>query len=170
MGAKLGKSKSLLISEKINEQDKSMITNSNNHTNGTIITLEKKFKKNTEKSSNKKSSNTKVDKYTSTDGGIISPLPSSSIKQLVDGSRCNNLLSDVHTVETNSIYQSETSSKDVLEFRNACIRRGIISPETNNFILLTSKEQNYQVNTVNESTDETTTRAVGTNNAQVQNE
>ncbi|CAF1106696.1 unnamed protein product [Rotaria sordida] len=141
MGAKLGKSKSLLISEKINEQDKSMITNSNNHTNGTIITLEKKFKKNTEKSSNKKSSNTKVDKYTSTDGGIISPLPSSSIKQLVDGSRCNNLLSDVHTVETNSIYQSET-------------------PKTNNFILLTSKEQNYQVNTVNESTNETTTRAV----------
>ncbi|CAF3414733.1 unnamed protein product [Rotaria sp. Silwood1] len=165
MGAKLGKRKSVLVSEKTNEQEKSVFTTSNNHIDGTT-TLEKMFKKTTEKNSDKKSSNPKVDKYTSTDGGIISS-SSSCIKQLIGSAKYNNRTSDVHTAETNSINQSGTPSKDVLEFRDACVRRGIISPETNNFALLTSTEQNYQANTVDESTHETSTTVV-MNNEQVE--
>ncbi|CAF2412220.1 unnamed protein product [Rotaria sp. Silwood2] len=167
MGATLGKSKSGLISEKTNEQEKSVTTTSNNHIDGTS-TLEKMFKKKTERNSDKKSSHAKVDKYTSTDGGIISS-SSSCIKQLVGDSKCNNVSYDVHSVEMDSTYQSETPSKDILEFRDACVRRGIISSETNNFLLLASKEQNYQANIVDESTNETST-AIITNNELVKND
>jgi hypothetical protein len=168
MGTILGKSKSVLMSEKANGHTKEVIINSNNHNMDGTTTLEKKLKKKKEKISNKKSSDLKADKYTSTDGNAIST-SSAYIKQLVRGSRSNHVLYDA---QVNLINQSETPSQDVLELRNACIRRGIISAETNNITLPTSIEQDQQeniTNTVEESTNETATIVV-TNDQPIQNE
>jgi len=166
MGATLGKIKNSPISEKVNGHEKQVITNSNNHMNGTT-TLEKKIKKKKEKLSKKKSEDLKVDKYTSTDGSAISS--SSYIKHLVGTTGSTNLSYDP---QVNSTNHSKTPSKDVLELREACIRRGIISPETNAVTLPISIEQEQQENTTNtieESTNETATTVV-TNNEPIQNE
>lgn len=140
MGAKLGKIKTLSISGKSNQTEKTKIVTSNNHSNKTT-TLEKQFKKKKEKTSN-----AKADKYTDTADGTQISLPY-SIK-LCGVSRSNNRLHDVHNAEVNSINQFETSNKDILEFREACLRRGIISQEMNTRLLLVSSELNNQANTV----------------------
>jgi hypothetical protein len=164
MGATLGKSKAWLISEKVNGQEKQVPMISSKHTNKTT-TLDRKTKKK-EKLSNKKSSDTMIDKYTSTDGGVVSS--SAYIKHLVSGSG-RQLSLDSLNPQGNSRRQSETPSKDVLEFRDACIRRGIISPETINATVPSSIEQDYQVNTEN-TVEESTNEILTTNDEQVQNE
>jgi len=168
MGAVVSKSKSVLLSEKANGHAKEVKIDSNNHNMDGTTTLERKLKKKKEKISNKKSLDVKADKYTSTDGNAIST-SSAYIKQLVRSSGSNYHLYDT---QGNLINQSETPSQDVLELRNACIRRGIISAETNNITLPTSIEQDQQeniTNTVEESTNETATTVV-TNDEPIQNE
>jgi hypothetical protein len=167
MGAILGKSKSVPNLEKVNGHEKEVMMNSNNHIDGTT-TLGKKIKKKKERISNRKSLDLKVDKYTSTDGSVISSSSSSYIKQLVNGSGYNNVSYDD---QINLINQSEIPSKDVLELRDACIRRGIISPEMNTVTLRNSIEQDHQENTTNileESTNETVTTVVTNNEQQVE--
>jgi hypothetical protein len=148
MGATLSKGKSLSILNKVNRQEKELI-------DGTT-TLEKKIKKKKGKLSIQKSLGIKVDKYTTTDGNAISSSSSSSayIKQLVNGSGSNHHLYD-------SQY-SGTPSKDVLELRDACIRRGIISPELNTITLLTLPIE--QENIIEQSPDEIPPAIIVTNN------
>ncbi len=163
MGATLGKSKSVPISEKVNGHEQKVSIISNNHNDGTT-TLEKKIKKKKERISKKKSSDIKLDKYTSTDGSAI-PSSSTYIQQLVSPGYHNLSFDD----QGNLTNPSNIPSKDVLELREACIRRGIISPETNAVILSTPKEQDHQENIVEESINEIVTEVV-TNNEPVQNE
>lgn len=143
MGAKLGKSKSLPISEKVNGHD----TNTSTHLDGTV-TLDKRTKKKKEKVSNKKSFDIKVDKYTSTDANAIpittttTTTSSTYIKHLALNSGSNNIAYDA---QSNKTSYSETPSKDVQELRDACIRRGIISPETNAITLSNSIEQEESI-------------------------
>jgi hypothetical protein len=152
MGATLGKSKGLSISSKVNGQEKLLI-------NGTT-TLEKKNKKKKSKLSIPKSLDIKVDKFTATDGSAISASSSSAyIKQLVNGSGSNHHLYDG---QMNSSQYSGTPSKDVLELRDACIRRGIISPDMNIITFPTSPVE--QENPVEQSTDEIPPAIVITNN------
>jgi hypothetical protein len=148
MGATLSKGKSLSILNKVNRQEKELI-------DGTT-TLEKKIKKKKGKLSIQKSLDIRVDKYTTTDGNAISSSSSSSayIKQLVNGSGSNHHLYD-------SQY-SGTPSKDVLELRDACIRRGIISPELNTITLLTLPIE--QENIIEQSPDEIPPAIIVTNN------
>ena len=115
MGATLGKSKSLPISDNVNS-DLTIINGG--------ATMEKKIKKKKPKLSNKKSLDSKVDKYTSTE---INGNPSDYIKHLVNGSTAPRL--SQYEARMSVSNQSGTPSKDVLELRDACIRRGIISPE-----------------------------------------
>ena len=177
MGGQLGKSKNVSISGKPKEHEKEVITIPNGTTSSEDIKqAEKKIKKYKIKTLNRKSSMTTVDKSTSTDGCVVSS--SSSIKKLVGGygyATNNNLSYDADTVEANVAYSSETPSKDVLEFRDACFRRGIISGEMNTItvpILIEQNDQENNLNTVEESTNETTTTTttVVTDNDQVQNE
>jgi hypothetical protein len=148
MGATLSKGKSLSILNKVNRQEKELI-------DGTT-TLEKKIKKKKGKLSIQKSLDIRVDKYTTTDGNAISSSSSSSayIKQLVNGSGSNHHLYD-------SQY-SGTPSKDVLELRDACIRRGIISSELNTITLLTLPIE--QENIIEQSPDEIPPAIIVTNN------
>jgi hypothetical protein len=67
----------------------------------------------------------------------------------------------------NSSNYSGTPSKDVLELRDACIRRGIISPEMNIITLPTPIEQE---NTIEQTPDESTPAIVVTNNEEAHNE
>lgn len=167
MGAKLGKNKKLSISKNVNEQEKEVTTISNNHKDKTA-TLERKTKKK-EKISKKKSSDTKVDKYTSTAGAVVSS--SAYIRHLVNGSGHNLSIGSIHSQE-NSRRPSETPSKDVQDLRDACARRGIIPSETNSIILPISIEQDNQINTENtveQSTNEIPT-VNDTNNEPIQNE
>lgn len=119
MGAKLGKSKSLPISEQDNEVNQ---VNSNPSINGST-TQEKKNKKKKGKLSNRKSWDVKVDKFTTTE---VNGNSSAYIKHLVNGTAMTRLS---HGARTSVSNQSGTPSKDVLALRDACIRRGIISPE-----------------------------------------
>jgi hypothetical protein len=127
MGAKFGKRKTITISEKTNghQKEKKSITPTN-HTDGTT-TVEKLKKK--EKISKQSSVDSKVDKCTNTDSGVISS--TASIKRVIGGSACDNISFDNGNGRVNSVDRCETPSKDVIELRNACIRRGIISAETN---------------------------------------
>jgi len=159
MGATLGKGKNFSTSGKVNGHKKELITKSDNHLDGTT-TLEKKIKKKKANLSNRKSLDIKVDKFTSTDVNAISSSSTSAayIKQLVNGSGSNHHLYDA---QMNSSNYSGTPSKDVLELRDACIRRGIISPEMNIITLPTPIEQ---------TPDESTPAIVVTNNEEVHNE
>jgi hypothetical protein len=176
MGSQLGKSKSVSISGKTSGQEKAVIITSNGTTsNEGIKQVEKKIKKDKKKNFYNKLSKTNVDKGTNTDGYVISP--SSTIKRLVGASGCvvhDNLSYDAHSTQEYSGYRCETPSKDVLELRDACVRRGIISAETISVTVPISNEQDYQENnldTAQESTNETTTTTkVVTDNEQVQNE
>ncbi len=169
MGAILGKSKSVPISQKANGQENEVFTAANHHSDGTT-TLERKIKKKKEKISSKKSTDTMVDKFTSTDGSVISPSSSTYIKHLVSGPGYNRSSYDAQITATN---HSETPSKDVLELRDACIRRGIFSPETISGTIPTPIEQDVQENTANtveESTSEVAPAAVVTNDESIPNE
>lgn len=159
MGAKLGRSKSLPISEKVNGQGYEVITGTSEaHIDGTASTGTKnKKKKKRPKLSNQKSWDSKIDKFTSTEGNTNS---SNYIKQLVNGSASNRPSYDARTSLSN---YSATPSKDVLELREACIRRGIISSEMPVIVTPAPIEQE---NLVEESTNETV--AVVTNDEEVQ--
>ena len=145
MGAKLGKSKSLPISSQDNELNK---LNSNPTINGSA-TLEKKNKRKKGKLSNQKSWDVKVDKFTSTE---INCNASDYIKHLVNGSTITRLSYEARTSVSN---QSGTPSKDVLELRDACIRRGIISPEMS--IVITPAPEIEQEVFIEESSPEPAT-------------
>lgn len=82
------------------------------------------MKKKKAKISNKKSLDSKVDKFTSTE---LNGNSSDYIKHLVNGSKAPRL--SQYEARASVSNQSGTPSKDVLELRDACIRRGIISPE-----------------------------------------
>ncbi|CAF4639461.1 unnamed protein product, partial [Rotaria socialis] len=154
MGAKFGKSKSITISEKENEHKKPMDTAASNNIDG-LKTLEKKNAKKAIKISKKK-----VNQCTSTNGGIISP--SSRKQKLANGLSYNNASHDVYSTEADCANRSLASSKDIQEFREACIRRGIISSETIRYSSQTLNEPDNQVNTVQE-----TSTAIVSNEEQV---
>ncbi|CAF1019029.1 unnamed protein product [Adineta steineri] len=156
MGAKLGKNTHTTISKKLSGQEKEATTVSNNHYLKKASTLERKTKKK-EHVSNKKSADAVMDKYTSTDGDII---PSSAyIRKLVIGPGCNLSYDSLNGLTT-SRRQSDAPSKDVLEFRDACIRRGIISRDTACSIISTCNEEENQVDTVEQSTNERITTTI----------
>ena len=159
MGAKLFKTGRAVP---ISEQNKELNTISTYRINETA-TLQRKIKNPKEKHSNKRSPNTRLDKCTNTNTGVISS--SLYIKRTVGGPKCNKRS---NTATVNSTHQSKILSKDILEFRDACIRRGIISPEINAFVLPISNEQDHQTNIVNKSTDETLT-TVDVNKERIEN-
>ena len=111
-------------------------------TNGHHDTPEKNLKKK-KKISSSSSSSKKVDKSTSIDVGLISP-SSSTIKYLVGSSG--------HPIPENLSYDTYPShstaadhpSQDVLELRDACIKRGIISPESCSMYRVASREEVQQ--------------------------
>ena len=138
MGAKLGKN--IPVSEKVNGHTKEVKNISTNHIDGTT-TLDRKSKKKKEKIIKQKSLDIKEDKFTSTEG-TNDPLATTYVKHLVTGYASNSHLSyDAQSFTTNL---SDTVNKDILEFRDACIRRGIISPETNCVTLETPIVQDQQ--------------------------
>ncbi|CAF4899185.1 unnamed protein product, partial [Rotaria socialis] len=74
----------------------------------------------------------------------------------------NNASHDVYSTEADCANRSLASSKDIQEFREACIRRGIISSETIRYSSQTLNEPDNQVNTVQE-----TSTAIVSNEEQV---
>lgn len=134
MGAKQGKTKNISISEKLDENEKLVKSTSNDQMNGTT-TLEKKVHKRSAKTSK-----SKVNQCTSTEGGFISTLLRT--KHLANGSNCNKTSHDVNSCDI----KSEVSMKDILDFREACMRRGIISSATIKFGSEFSNEQDHQIN------------------------
>ncbi|UJR21392.1 hypothetical protein I4U23_024482 [Adineta vaga] len=72
--------------------------------------------------------------------------------------------------QDNSRRQSDAPSKDVLELRDACIRRGIIKPETSTATVSTANEQEYEVKIVEESTNDTSTINVMNKEEQVESQ
>jgi hypothetical protein len=144
MGAKFGKRRTITIAQKTNGQQKEITpVTSNNHVDETTA-VEKKPKKK-ERVSNRPSVDSKVDKFTNTDSGVISSTP--YINQLAGRSGSNNLSYDNLHTRINSVDRCVTPSKDALDLRNACIRRGIISAETNAITLRDSVELDYEANT-----------------------
>ena len=139
MGAIMGKSKSVPISNGVTKT--TARTNGISKLNGNLFQTGPKLKKPT--TTKGKPSKGKVDQSTSTDCGFV-PSPSvSCIRQLVSGS-------DV----------SGVPSKDVLDLRDACIRRGIISAECNVVRVSVASEGDHQqtqtVTVVEESVKEIT--------------
>ncbi|CAF2396761.1 unnamed protein product [Rotaria sp. Silwood2] len=175
MGAKLTKTKSVSIlgkSQDEQQQASTSVEKINNHLDVTTIEnnkqSKKKNKKKKEQKSNKKSSTKKVDKSTSTESFILS-LPAST-EQLVCNqmSTMNNIvLLNTNTAQVNTAYQPEIPNKDIEEFRNACIRNGIMPADYQIENKQTLNEQEYQINTLNiteESLNNTSVAFVGNSN------
>ena len=121
MGGKLGKAQQTMNSQKITGQTNGVATN-NHREHRSSGDSSKLLKKKKEKTVSKDL----VDKSTSTDGSAVVP-SSSAIKHLVGYTTHDNLSHDAFTCQFNDSHSSETPSRDVLEFRDACYRRGIIS-------------------------------------------
>lgn len=155
MGAILGKPKSSSSTSgtnvsKVNGHNKETLVIST-HQNGKTGTLEKKNKKK-ELIKKKKSIDGMIDKSTGTEGDVISS--SAYIRRLVNANGCY-ISNDSLNGQGISRRQSDTPSKDVLELRDACIRRGIITPETSMATIPTAAEQGYEVNIVEEPINDT---------------
>ncbi|CAF1504457.1 unnamed protein product [Adineta ricciae] len=160
MGAILGKSKSSSSTagttvSKVNGHKKETL-DIYTHQNGKTGTLEKKSQKK-ELIKKKKSTDEMIDKCTGTDGEVISS--SAYIRRLVTANGCY-ISNDSLNGQGISRRPSDTPSKDVLELRDACIRRGIITPETSIATLPTAAEQGYEVNIVEEPINDTPTTNV----------
>ena len=123
MGGKLGKAQQTINSMKITGQANGVATKTHRDhqdSNGSAKLMKKKKEKT--------SSNGQVDKSTSTDGGVVVP-SSSTVKHLVGYVTQDNLSHDAFMCQSNCSHSSETPSRDVLELRDACFRRGLISAE-----------------------------------------
>ncbi|CAF4483323.1 unnamed protein product, partial [Rotaria magnacalcarata] len=72
-------------------------------------------------------------------------------QKCANGLSYSNVSYDVYSTELDCANRSLTSSKDIQEFREACIRRGIISSETIKYSSQTLNEPDNQVNTVQET-------------------
>ena len=155
MGAKLTKSKNLLISEKtkVQRQQEEIVTtveNTNNHvditTNEANKPIEKnKNKKKQEQKLNKKSSKQQVDKSTNTENYLL--LSSSCTEQLVGdqlSSVHNNVTSNINTVQVNGAYQPEVPNSSVQEFQDACFQNSFNSSEDHGNNQRTLNEQKLE--------------------------
>jgi len=128
MGAQVGKSKRFTITRQVNGQKKELYSSTSNQPIDGIVTLDRKQEKKSNKYGRQKSLDLRFDKSTGTEiyrPGSLST-STSCIKHVVNQSVSNSFPYDAQSYTAS---HSEMASKDVLEFREACIRRGIISPE-----------------------------------------
>jgi hypothetical protein len=143
MGGKLGKTSHASISSYNLPQENDTQTNCCNDQSTTHDNRIQTVKKDKEKKKREKSMSTcKADKSTSTDGEIIAP-SSSTIKYLIGQSSYamhDSLSYDTLEGHVNGNHLLDSPSKDVLELRDACVRRGIISPECHSMHRLISYE------------------------------
>ena len=139
MGAIMGKSKSVPISNGATKT--TTRSNGTSKFNGHLLQAGSKLKK--PMATKGKPSKGKVDQSTSTDGVFVSSPSVPCIRQLVTGSNVSGV-----------------PSKDVLDLRDACIRRGIISAECNVVRVSVASEGDEQqavsVTVVEESVQEIT--------------
>lgn len=123
MGGKLGKAQQTINSMKINGQVNGVATKKHRdlqESNGSAKLMKKRKEKTLSKG--------QMDKSTSTDGGVVVP-SSSTVKNLVGYVTQDNISHDAFTCQRNGSHSSGTPSRDVLELRDACFRRGIITAE-----------------------------------------